>query len=97
MGLLQCKPMAAHKIVILGGGNAAGYAAKAFVENGLKPGELVIITEEPYCAYERPALSKGYLLGGCMLESVPRSYTVDVGKSTVQFLLGAVRRWLCSE
>ncbi len=52
-----------YKYVVLGGGNASGYAAKTFVENGGKAGELCIITEEPYVAYERPALSKGYLLG----------------------------------
>ncbi|EFJ49863.1 hypothetical protein VOLCADRAFT_80444 [Volvox carteri f. nagariensis] len=55
--------MSSYKIIFLGGGNAAGYAARAFVENCLKAGELAIITEEPYVAYERPALSKGYLLG----------------------------------
>lgn len=52
-----------YKYVVLGGGNASGYAAKTFVENGGKAGEMCIITEEPHVAYERPALSKGYLLG----------------------------------
>ncbi|GLC35869.1 hypothetical protein PLESTB_000514300 [Pleodorina starrii] len=59
--------MTTYKIIILGGGNASGYAARTFVENGLKAGELAIVTEEPYCAYERPALSKGYLLGAARL------------------------------
>eukprot|EP00899_Mesostigma_viride_P024075 jgi/Mesvir1/4852/Mv11128-RA.1 len=49
------------KFVIIGAGNAAGYAAGEFVKRGLKPGELCIIGEEPYAPYERPALSKGYL------------------------------------
>ncbi|PNH08943.1 putative monodehydroascorbate reductase, cytoplasmic isoform 2 [Tetrabaena socialis] len=57
----------AYKYVILGGGNAAGYAARALVEGGLKAGELAIIGEEPYVCYERPALSKGYLLGQARL------------------------------
>ncbi|KAG2450649.1 hypothetical protein HYH02_004489 [Chlamydomonas schloesseri] len=56
-----------YKTVILGGGNASGYAAKAFVESGIAPGDLAIVTEEPYVAYERPALSKGYLLGAARL------------------------------
>lgn len=39
--------MPAFKYIILGGGNASGYAAKEFVNRGLKPGELCIVTEEP--------------------------------------------------
>ena len=47
--------------IVLGGGNAGGYAAREFVAKGLQPGELCIITEEANVSYERPALSKGYL------------------------------------
>eukprot|EP00798_Chlamydomonas_sp_ICE-L_P019890 gene19890-26594_t len=53
--------LSAFKYVVLGGGNSAGYAAKQFLESGLKPGELAIIGEEPVVSYERPALSKAYL------------------------------------
>lgn len=52
--------------VILGGGTVAGYAAREFViQHGgrLPEGHLCIITEEGVCPYERPALSKGLLLG----------------------------------
>ncbi|XP_057791685.1 monodehydroascorbate reductase 4, peroxisomal [Salvia miltiorrhiza] len=48
--------------VIIGGGVAAGYAAHEFVQAGVSFGELCIISEEPVAPYERPALSKGYLL-----------------------------------
>ncbi|XP_031265324.1 monodehydroascorbate reductase 4, peroxisomal-like [Pistacia vera] len=48
--------------VILGGGVAAGYAALEFTKRGVAPGELCIISQEPVAPYERPALSKGYLL-----------------------------------
>ncbi|PON33155.1 FAD/NAD-linked reductase [Trema orientale] len=48
--------------VILGGGVAAGYAALEFRKRGVSHGELCIISEEPVPPYERPALSKGYLL-----------------------------------
>ncbi|MBA0628211.1 hypothetical protein Godav_022976 [Gossypium davidsonii] len=48
--------------VILGGGVAAGYAALEFTRKGVSPGELCIISEEPVAPYERPALSKGFLL-----------------------------------
>ncbi|RCV07999.1 hypothetical protein SEVIR_1G295400v4 [Setaria viridis] len=49
--------------VILGGGVAAGYAALEFARRGgYSRGELCIISEEAAAPYERPALSKGYLL-----------------------------------
>ncbi|KAE9465564.1 hypothetical protein C3L33_02537, partial [Rhododendron williamsianum] len=49
------------KYVILGGGVAAGYAAREFAKQGVKPGELAIISKESVAPYERPALSKAYL------------------------------------
>uniref|UniRef100_A0A0D6RA19 monodehydroascorbate reductase (NADH) n=1 Tax=Araucaria cunninghamii TaxID=56994 RepID=A0A0D6RA19_ARACU len=49
------------KYIILGGGVAAGYAAREFVKLGLKLGELAIISKEAVAPYERPALSKAYL------------------------------------
>ncbi|XP_052172041.1 monodehydroascorbate reductase [Diospyros lotus] len=49
------------KYVILGGGVAAGYAAREFAKQGVKPGELAIISQEAVAPYERPALSKAYL------------------------------------
>ncbi|XP_011094391.1 monodehydroascorbate reductase [Sesamum indicum] len=49
------------KYVILGGGVAAGYAAREFAKQGVQPGELAIISKEAVAPYERPALSKGYL------------------------------------
>ncbi|KAL2552419.1 putative monodehydroascorbate reductase [Forsythia ovata] len=48
--------------VIVGGGVVAGYAAHEFVKRGVSHGELCIISEESVAPYERPALSKGYLL-----------------------------------
>lgn len=35
-----------YKYVILGGGNASGYAARSFVQRGIAPGELCIISKE---------------------------------------------------
>ncbi|XP_073149255.1 monodehydroascorbate reductase [Henckelia pumila] len=51
----------AFKYVIVGGGVAAGYAAREFSKQGVKPGELAIISKEAVAPYERPALSKAYL------------------------------------
>ncbi|CAN4121395.1 unnamed protein product [Withania somnifera] len=49
------------KYVIVGGGVAAGYAAREFAKQGVKSGELAIISKEAVAPYERPALSKAYL------------------------------------
>ncbi|KAL6138394.1 hypothetical protein ACLB2K_063677 [Fragaria x ananassa] len=49
------------KYVILGGGVSAGYAAREFSKQGVKPGELAVISKEAVAPYERPALSKAYL------------------------------------
>ncbi|KAJ6699304.1 MONODEHYDROASCORBATE REDUCTASE-LIKE ISOFORM X1 [Salix purpurea] len=49
------------KYVIIGGGVSAGYAAREFIKQGVKPGELAIISKEAVAPYERPALSKAYL------------------------------------
>ncbi|XP_078445849.1 monodehydroascorbate reductase 6 [Wolffia australiana] len=50
-----------REFVIVGGGNAAGYAARAFVEHGMADGKLCIVSKEAVAPYERPALTKGYL------------------------------------
>ena len=34
------------RFVIVGGGNAAGYAARTFVEHGMANGKLCIVTKE---------------------------------------------------
>lgn len=34
------------RFVIVGGGNAAGYAAKTFVEHGMANGKLCIVSKE---------------------------------------------------
>ncbi|GLJ53038.1 hypothetical protein SUGI_1129590 [Cryptomeria japonica] len=52
----------AFDYVILGGGVSAGYAALEFVKQGINHGELCIISQESVAPYERPALSKGFLL-----------------------------------
>ncbi|HEY4361297.1 MAG TPA: FAD-dependent oxidoreductase [Bryobacteraceae bacterium] len=62
--------MDASKFVIAGGGMVAGYAAKQFVELGLKPGELTILSGDHVVPYERPPLSKGFLAGRDTEESI---------------------------
>ena len=49
-------------IVIVGGGLAAGTAAVELRETG-HDGDVVLLAAEGHVPYERPPLSKGYLLG----------------------------------
>ena len=42
---------------------AAGYAAKELASQGLKPGELTIVSADNAVPYERPPLSRGFLSG----------------------------------
>jgi len=49
-------------IVIIGGGVAAGTAAKTLRKEGFD-GDVTVVTEEPRPPYQRPPLSKGYLAG----------------------------------
>lgn len=58
------------KIVILGGGMVAGYAAKRLVELGLKQNQLTIVSADNAIPYERPPLSKGFLAGKDSEESI---------------------------
>eukprot|EP00820_Chromera_velia_P027314 Cvel_10918.t1-p1 / transcript=Cvel_10918.t1 / gene=Cvel_10918 / organism=Chromera_velia_CCMP2878 / gene_product=Monodehydroascorbate reductase, putative / transcript_product=Monodehydroascorbate reductase, putative / location=Cvel_scaffold670:71963-73738(+) / protein_length=193 / sequence_SO=supercontig / SO=protein_coding / is_pseudo=false len=51
----------AYRVMLLGGGNSAGYFARTFIEKGGLGGDLCIITDEAAVSYERPALTKPYL------------------------------------
>jgi NADPH-dependent 2,4-dienoyl-CoA reductase/sulfur reductase-like enzyme len=55
--------MTLYNYVIIGGGLAAGYAAKEFAEQGITPGQLCILSAETTLPYERPPLSKDFLAG----------------------------------
>jgi NADPH-dependent 2,4-dienoyl-CoA reductase/sulfur reductase-like enzyme len=77
--------MKTSKFMIFGGGMVAGYAAKGFVERGLKPGELTIVSADTSLPYERPPLSKGFLAGketeaGILInpEDFYREHEIDV-------------------
>lgn len=56
-------PMPANgRVVIVGGGQAGGWAARTLREEGFE-GEICLIGDEPHAPYERPPLSKAVLLG----------------------------------
>ncbi|MGO2465988.1 MAG: FAD-dependent oxidoreductase, partial [Serratia proteamaculans] len=50
-------------ILIIGGGQAGGWAAKTLRDRGYT-GKLTVVSDEPYDFYERPPLSKAALLDG---------------------------------
>jgi 3-phenylpropionate/trans-cinnamate dioxygenase ferredoxin reductase subunit len=54
--------MVAHKVVIVGGGQA-GYQVAASLRGKKFDGPIVILGEEPVLPYQRPPLSKGYVKG----------------------------------
>lgn len=49
------------RIVIIGGGQAGGWAAKTLRDEGFD-GEICVVAEEEWDFYERPPLSKASLL-----------------------------------
>lgn len=56
-----------NRIVIVGAGHAAGQAAASLRQDGYA-GDICIIGDEPHLPYQRPPLSKQYLLGEHGLE-----------------------------
>jgi NADPH-dependent 2,4-dienoyl-CoA reductase/sulfur reductase-like enzyme len=92
--------MSSYKYVIVGGGLTAGYAAREFVEQGLDPGQLLILSAEQTLPYERPPLSKGFLEGEKTTEEIlindPAFYDengieVKLGTPVTQVNLGEKR------
>ena len=68
-------------IVIVGGGVAAGSAAKTLVDEGFD-GDVTIVADEAHPPYQRPPLSKGYLAGKESLDAVilhPREWYAEHG------------------
>ena len=51
-----------YKFVVLGSGVAAGHAVKELVERKVEHGSVAIITADDTLPYDRPPLSKGFLL-----------------------------------
>jgi 3-phenylpropionate/trans-cinnamate dioxygenase ferredoxin reductase component len=60
--------MTGEPIVLVGGGLASGTAVRELRSQGYD-GPLVVLAAEPHPPYERPPLSKGYLLGNDPAES----------------------------
>nr|CDQ34244.1 Benzene 1,2-dioxygenase system ferredoxin--NAD(+) reductase subunit [Virgibacillus halodenitrificans] len=61
------------RIVVIGGGQAAGWACKTLREEGFG-GTITVVADEPHDFYERPPLSKAVLSGDA---SLPRLFPED--------------------
>lgn len=75
------------RVVLLGGGLAAGAAATALREHGYQ-GNLTLVAAEPHVPYERPPLSKGYLAAATPLEELFVQPPGWYGEHDVELLLG---------
>lgn len=60
--------MTCEHIVIVGAGQAGGWAAQTLRKEGFS-GKLTLVGEEPHVPYERPPLSKSILAGAAEIES----------------------------
>ena len=79
-----------YKTVILGGGVAAGYAAKELAKRGVGRGEVVIISAESVPPYQRPHVTKEYFAGDEALDDIlinPRELYAESG---IDLLLATV-------
>lgn len=54
---------ASTDVIVVGGGTSAGYFCRGLADNSFA-GSVTVIGGEPYLPYERPALTKGYLIKG---------------------------------
>lgn len=61
--------METYEYVIVGGGFAGGKACEG-IRRVDEKGHVVLVTDEPHRPYERPPLSKGYLVGRSGLDKV---------------------------
>lgn len=71
--------MSSFQYVLLGGGNAAGYAAHRFVRNGLGPDELCIITDEPVNLF---VLSAKVFFTACFLRTAGIEQSLSFPRKT---------------
>lgn len=61
--------MAGRHCIVVGGGHAAAQLAPALRQQGWD-GDITLLADEPWLPYQRPPLSKGYLMGGLTAEQL---------------------------
>ena len=75
------------ELIIIGGGHAGGMAAVLLVQKKFS-GNITIIGDENFLPYQRPALSKSFLLGATQKESLYIKNKDFYNKNGVNILLG---------
>ncbi len=80
--------MASYKYVIVGGGLAGGKAVEGIREQDTE-GSIALVTQEPHRPYERPPLSKGYLMGKRPVDTVYVDSEAYYPEHNVDLLIGA--------
>lgn len=76
-----------YNYLIIGGGLAGGRAAEN-IRKVDAAGSIALVTEEPYLPYERPPLSKGYLLGHQGLDKVYLKDEAFYAQNKIELLRG---------
>ena len=79
--------MGEYRYVIIGGGLAGGNAVDAIREIDGE-GSLALVTQEPHNPYQRPPLSKGFLMGQAGREKVYLRSAGHYAKKKVDLLVG---------
>lgn len=74
-------------VVIVGGGQAGLEAAAALRAQGYE-GSLTLVCEEPHAPYQRPPLSKQFLLGKQQADSLPLRALMFYEKHRIDLILG---------
>eukprot|EP00298_Acanthocystis_sp_HF-20_P017259 c21711_g1_i1.p1 GENE.c21711_g1_i1~~c21711_g1_i1.p1 ORF type:complete len:1135 (-),score=265.47 c21711_g1_i1:29-3433(-) len=68
--------------IIIGGGVAAGYAAREFVNQGIETGRVALFSSEPTPPYERPYLTRELL--NCQANFIPKIFTCATGEQKTE-------------
>lgn len=76
-----------ERVVIVGGGLAGAKGAEALRQQGFE-GSVHLIAAEPHLPYERPPLSKGYLVGADDVEALQPLPPEWYGQNSIELVTG---------
>src|SRR5580698_6846695 len=76
-----------HESIIIGAGQAAAQAVVSLRQDGHR-GRIVVYGDEPYLPYQRPPLSKKYLMGVLTRDRLELRPTAFYEKGDVSLKLG---------
>jgi 3-phenylpropionate/trans-cinnamate dioxygenase ferredoxin reductase subunit len=77
--------MSADAVVVVGAGHAAGEMSVALRSHGFT-GEIILVGEEAYLPYQRPALSKGFLTGEISHEQLYVRSAASFAKADIRLI-----------